>query len=155
MIPRSETGFDLASRIQDALFSPDICETPQPSNPVGCDTFASDLERDCFRHFLIILPKLMLSSAHPGFLENLIPEIVQKVLIFDGLKNAAVACGAANLHLSTLSPQLNDFALSCYYRAVGQVSKTLPFVESSGSELYEAVQIATIFLYIHGVSIET
>lgn len=154
MIPRSEVAFDLTLEIQEGLFSPDIYGASQPFGGVGCATFASDLERDCFRHFLVILPKLVLSSAHPGFVGNLVPEIVHKVLIFDGMKDAAVACGAANLHLSTSNPQMNDFALSYYYRAVGQVSKTLPFVHSSSSELYEAVQAAIIFLYIHGVSIE-
>lgn len=124
----------------------------RPSWFLSISAFASDLEITCLNHFVQMLPKLMLSSAHPGFEAIMVRKILHNILLFDGLRNVAIACGAAHLWMSMKQPRMNELALSRYYRAIREVSRALPSIDGSGKEHYEAVQTAIMFLYIHGVS---
>ncbi|EXJ91179.1 hypothetical protein A1O1_04288 [Capronia coronata CBS 617.96] len=113
--------------------------------------FKSDLEVDCMRHFFDgFLPLLILSNAHPGFYSAYVPEVVDMLLQFDGLKDVALACGASHLHLATGSPQMNESGLVYYSRAVSKVNQALNKIDWSRDDYNVAVLLAITFLYIHG-----
>lgn len=147
---RSSRSLDQRTGRLDLSFVTDISCGPSwlfKSAPI-----ASDLELVCFNYFLEKIPKLLLSSAHPGFEATMVREIFHKVFLFDGLWNVAIACGAACLSSTTSQPQISDLGVSRYYASIGQVSRALPSIDSSSNEHYAAVQTAIMFLYIHGVS---
>ena len=118
------------------------------------DKFTSDLEVDCFRHFLDeFLPLLLLSSAHPGFQSAYIPEVVHMSLEFDGLRDVALACGASHLHVSTANLQMHEAGIMYYSRAVSRVNRALGNIDWSRDRYNDAVLVCITFLYIHGVSL--
>lgn len=118
------------------------------------DKFTSDLEVDCFRHFLEeFLPLLLLSSAHPGFQSAYIPEVVHMLLEFDGLRDVALACGASHLHVSTANLQMHEAGIMYYSRAVSKVNQVLGNIDWSRDRYNDAILICITFLYIHGVSL--
>jgi hypothetical protein len=121
---------------------------------LNSNKFNSDLEVDCFRHFLDgFLPLLLLSSAHPGFRTTYIPEVVHMLLEFDGLRDIALACGASHLHASTANLRMHEAGIMYYSRAVSQVSRALDNIDWSRDGFNDAVLCCITFLYIHGVSL--
>jgi hypothetical protein len=115
-------------------------------------TFQSDLEVDCFRHFVNgFLPLLLLSTSHPGFQSELVPEIVEMLLGFDGLRNAVLACGASHMHLRSGNSQMNEAGIRYYARAVSGINRTLTRIDWSRDDFNDALLQAIILLYIHGV----
>jgi hypothetical protein len=123
------------------------------SDLFNSDKFKSDLELDCFRHFIDgFLPLLLLSSAHPGFQSQYIPEVVDMLLQFDGLKDVALACGASHMHLVTGSSQMNEAGIKYYSRAVSHVNRALSNIDWSRDSFNDALLVCITFLYIHGVS---
>lgn len=105
------------------------------------------------RHFLDgFLPLLILSNAHPGFSSAYVPEVVDMLLQFDGLKDVAVACGASHMHLVTGSQRMNAAGIMYYSRAVAKVNQALNNIDWSRDDYNVAVLMAITFLYIHGVS---
>ncbi|KIW62814.1 hypothetical protein PV04_10945 [Phialophora macrospora] len=114
--------------------------------------FQSDLEVDCFRHFVNgFLPLLLLSTGHPGFQSELVPELVEMLLGFDGLRNALLACGASHLYFLSGNSQMNEAGLRYYARAVSGINRTLTRIDWSRDDFNDAVLQAIIFLYIHGI----
>ncbi|EXJ54324.1 hypothetical protein A1O7_09662 [Cladophialophora yegresii CBS 114405] len=115
-------------------------------------TFQSDLEVECFRHFVNgFLPLLLLSTSHPGFQSDLVPEVVEMLLGFDGLRNAVLACGASHMHHLTGSSQMNEAGIRYYARAVSSINRTLTRIDWSRDDFNDALLQAIILLYIHGV----
>ncbi|KIW93364.1 uncharacterized protein Z519_05969 [Cladophialophora bantiana CBS 173.52] len=114
--------------------------------------FKSDLEVDCFRHFLDgFLPLLILSNTHPGFQSQFIPEVVEMLLQFEGMRDIALACGASRMHLLTGNVQMNEVGIRYYARAVSEVNRSLSMIDWGRDDFNDALLVAIIFLYIHGV----
>ncbi|OAL28862.1 hypothetical protein AYO20_09342 [Fonsecaea nubica] len=112
----------------------------------------SDLEVACCRHFLDgFLPLLILSNTHPGFQSQLIPEMVGMLLQFEGMKDVALACGASRMHLLTGSAQMHEAGLRYYARAVSEVNRSLSKIDWGRDDFNDALLVAIIHLYIHGV----
>ncbi|KIX03953.1 uncharacterized protein Z518_07506 [Rhinocladiella mackenziei CBS 650.93] len=114
--------------------------------------FKSDLEMDCFRQFVNgFLPLLILTNTHPGFKSEFIPEVVDMILQFDGLKDIALACGASRLHALSGRTEMNEAGIIYYSRAMSEVHQALNSIDWSREVFSDAVLMAIIFLYVHGV----
>ncbi|KIW14423.1 hypothetical protein PV08_07206 [Exophiala spinifera] len=73
------------------------------------------------------------------------------LLEFDGLKDIALACGAAHLHTATGNMQLQEAGFAYYSRATSQVSRALSNIDWSRDQYNDAVSMTVTFLYIHGL----
>jgi hypothetical protein len=131
-----------------------VCrEISVKSDLVNSQTFKSDLELDCFHKFMkCMLPPLILSSSHQGFHAQHMPELVEMIVDFDGLKNIALACGATRINALSESSELRVAELIFYSLAVTDVNHALVKVDWNSEETGDAVLLAVVFLYIHGVS---
>ncbi|KEF54492.1 uncharacterized protein A1O9_09659 [Exophiala aquamarina CBS 119918] len=127
------------------------------SDPISAQVFKSDLELACFQKFMKdMLPIVILSNSHAGFQAQHLPELVEMMVDFGGLKNIALACGATRIAALSEVPELSAAGLSFYAAAVTQVNHALVKVDWSNKESDDAILIAVIFLYIHGVfSVDT
>lgn len=74
------------------------------------------------------------------------------ILEFDGLKNVALACGATRINALSESSEMRAAELSFYSLAITDVNHALLKVDWNSEETDDAVLLAVIFLYIHGVS---
>lgn len=99
-----------------------------------------------------MLPILILSNSHPGFQAQHMPELWEMIVDFDGLKNVALACGATRITALSESPEVRATELNFYSAAVTQVNHALVKVDWNNEESDDAILMAVVFLYIHGVS---
>lgn len=99
-----------------------------------------------------MLPQLILSSSHQGFHSQYVPELVDMIINFDGLKNIALACGATRINALSETSEMRAAELSFYSLALTDVNHALVKVDWNSEETDDAVLLAVIFLYIHGVS---
>ena len=82
------------------------------------------------------------------------PEVVQMLLQFQGMKSVVLACGASHMHLLTGSARLNEAGIKYYSSAVSEVNDALSRIDWDRDDFNDALLLAVIMLYIHGVSIE-
>ena len=137
--PRGSTFFVCA----EISFNSDIFNSP---------ILKSDLEVDCFRHFVDgFMPLLTLSRTHPGFTSQLVPETVEMLLQFEGTKDVVLACGASHKGLVTGSAQMNEAGIRYYASAVAKVNRALNKIQWEHDDFNDALLYAIIMLYIHGV----
>lgn len=123
------------------------------SDLINARKFKSDFELACFHSFMkSMLPPLLLSHVHPGFHVQYMPEVVEMIINFDGLRNIVLACGATRITKLGDSSEMGSAELSFYTRAVTEVNHALAKVDWNSEDTDDAVLMAVCFLYIHGVS---
>jgi len=115
--------------------------------------FRCNVETALYQHFFYeFYPRLILSGAHPAFHAVYVPEFVEMVFAFDGVRNVVLACAASHMDMIVESPWLHELSLTYYSRAVSDVNRALDGINSIGDRSCDALLTAIIFLYIRGVS---
>ncbi len=74
------------------------------------------------------------------------------LLEFQGMKSVVLACGASHLHLLTGSTEMNEAGIRYYSSAVSEVNGALSRIDWARDDFNDALLLAVIMLYIHGVS---
>ena len=122
------------------------------SDLFNATTFKSDLEVNLFRRYVEDLqPLLLLPTTHPGFTAQLVPEEVDMLLRFDGLRDIILALGASHTHHRHIeNAQLSEASIKYYSRAVSGVTRALHNIDWNYDDFDDALLLAVILLYIHG-----
>lgn len=81
------------------------------------------------------------------------PEVVEMIVEFDGLRNIVLACGATRMKALCENSEMGAIELGFYSRAVTDVNHALAKVDWNSEDTDDAVLMAVCFLYIHGVGL--
>jgi hypothetical protein len=112
----------------------------------------NNLEEWIFGHFFLVQqPRLILPTAHPGFIDAFVPKVMNLSYRFEGLRNAVLANGASHLFASTGNPNFLRLSLEYYSAAVYKVAQALKNMAEPECCSNDALLLAVIYLYMHGV----
>lgn len=71
---------------------------------------------------------------------------------FEGMKNIVLACGSYHMHLMTGNSQMNQAGIHYYGLAMSEVNRALNRIDWNRDDFNDALMMAIIMMYIHGVS---
>lgn len=106
------------------------------------------------RHFFVKQHPWMLNiRSHPAFREAFTTKLVKLSSRFEGLRHGLVANAASHLYASDEHMPLHELSLAYYSSAIGKVSLALGKPTGCDKDFDDALFIAVVYLYIHGVSV--
>lgn len=122
------------------------------SNMLAAHLAHENMEGDLFRSLLEVHQSwLILPGAHPGFNQIWTAKLMELSGCFEGLKTAIIANGASRLYTSTQHSRFYELSLAYYAAAVSKVSSALQRTGYQTADFEDALLLAIIYMYIHGV----